>query len=229
MINIETNIKIIKENIRIAAEKSGRTSEKITLIAISKRFPAEFIKTAVQHGITDVGESRLQEAGPKIEKLGNIARWHLIGHLQTNKVKRAIPMFDLIHSLDSFKLASEISRRAESLGKNVNCLLEVNSSGEDSKHGFSPDKVLEAIKKIKDFKFINLCGLMTIGPNTNDLKSIRSAFILTRNLFIEGQKIVGDSFSILSMGMSSDYELAIEEGSTMVRVGTAIFGSRPPL
>ncbi|RKX19051.1 MAG: YggS family pyridoxal phosphate-dependent enzyme, partial [Candidatus Zixiibacteriota bacterium] len=123
----------------------------------------------------------------------------------------------------------EISRRAEPLDKKINCLLEVNSSGEDSKHGFNPDKVLEAIKKIKDFKFVNICGLMTIGPNTNDFDSIRSAFILTRKLFDEGQKIVGDRFSILSMGMSSDYELAIEEGSTMVRVGTAIFGSRPPL
>ncbi len=232
MINIEANIKIIKEKIKIAAEKSGRKSEKITLIAVSKRFPAEFIKTAVRHGITDVGESRLQEAGPKIEKLGNIARWHLIGHLQTNKVKKAISLFDLIHSLDSLKLASEISRRAESLDKKVNCLLEVNSSGEDTKHGFNPDKVLESIKKINEknnFKFINLCGLMTIGPNTNDFNSIRPAFVLTRKLFDEGQKIVGDSFSILSMGMSTDYELAIEEGSTMVRVGTAIFGSRPPL
>lgn len=229
MINIEANIKIIKEKIKIAAEKSGRKSDEITLVAISKRFPAEFIKAAVEHGITDIGESRLQEAGPKIDELGNIARWHLIGHLQTNKVKRVISLFDLIHSLDSLKLASEISRRAEPLDKKINCLIEVNSSGEDSKHGFNPDKVLEAIKIIKDFKFIDLCGLMTIGPNTNDSKSIRSAFVLTRKLFIEGQKIVGDSFSILSMGMSSDYELAIEEGSTMIRIGTGIFGDRPPL
>ncbi len=229
MINIEANIKIIKEKIKIAAEKSGRKSDEITLVAISKRFPAEFIKAAVEHGITDIGESRLQEAGPKIDELGNIARWHLIGHLQTNKVKRVISLFDLIHSLDSLKLASEISRRAEPLDKKINCLIEVNSSWEDSKHGFNPDKVLEAIKIIKDFKFIDLCGLMTIGPNTNDSKSIRSAFVLTRKLFIEGQKIVGDSFSILSMGMSSDYELAIEEGSTMIRIGTGIFGDRPPL
>ena len=225
--NIEVNIKNVKERIKTAAEKSNRKSEEITLVAVSKRFPAEIIKTAVKNGLTDIGESRLQEAEPKINELGNIARWHMIGHLQTNKVKKAVPLFDLIQSLDSFKLSSEINRQAELLDKKINCLLEVNSSGEDSKYGFSPDETLDTIKKIMDFKYINLCGLMTIGPYTTDLNSIRRAFILTRELFINGQKIVGDNFSTLSMGMSSDYELAIEEGSTMVRVGTAIFGIRP--
>lgn len=229
MENIKTNIDTVKAKIKIAAEKSGRNSEQITLIAVTKRFPSETIKTAAQFGITDVGESRLQEAKPKIAELGNITKWHMIGHLQTNKVKKAIPLFDLLHSLDSLKLATEINRRAETLNKKVNCLLEVNSSGEDSKHGFAPDKVLDAIKKIKDIKNINLCGLMTIGPNSNNVDTIRQAFELTRNLFVDGQKIIGDNFSTLSMGMSSDYELAIEEGSTMVRVGTAIFGNRPPL
>ncbi len=227
---METNIKNVKERITTAAEKSGRKGKEITLVAVSKRFPAEIIKTAVKNGLTDIGESRLQEAEPKIGELGNIARWHMIGHLQTNKVKKAIPLFDLIQSLDSFKLANEINRQAKLLDKKINCLLEVNSSGEDSKYGFSPDETLDVIKKIivkKEFKYINLCGLMTIGPYTNDLDSIRRAFVLTRELFSEGQKIVGNKFSTLSMGMSADYELAIEEGSTMVRVGTAIFGVRP--
>lgn len=228
--SLDTNIKIVKNKINMAAEKSGRTGDKITLVAVSKRFPAEVIKTATQFGITDIGESRLQEAGPKITELGNIVRWHMIGHLQINKVKKVINLFDLIHSLDSLKLANEIDRRAEPLGKKVNCLLEVNSSGENSKFGFDPDSALTAIKKItakNSFEYINLCGLMTIGPYTDDLDSIRQAFVLTRELFVTGREIVGDSFSTLSMGMSSDFELAIEEGSTMVRVGTAIFGNRP--
>lgn len=225
--NIEANIKNVKERIKTAAEKSGRKGELITLVAVSKKFPIDVIKMAAKNGITDIGESRLQEAKPKIEELGDMIRWHMIGHLQINKVKKAVPLFDLIHSLDSLKLASEINRRAEPLGKKINCLLEVNSSGEDSKYGFDPDKTLEATKKLTDFKYINLCGLMTIGPHTNDLDSIRRAFVLMRELFAGAQKIVGDSFSTLSMGMSSDYELAIEEGSTMVRIGTAIFGSRP--
>ncbi|HHI03389.1 MAG TPA: YggS family pyridoxal phosphate-dependent enzyme, partial [candidate division Zixibacteria bacterium] len=152
---------------------------------------------------------------------------HMIGHLQTNKVRKAIPLFDLIQSLDSYKLADEINRQAETLERKVNCLLEVNSSGEDSKYGFRPDETPGAIKKLTDLEHINLCGLMTIGPYTDDTDAIRRAFVLTRELFTEGQKIVGDNFSTLSMGMSSDYELAIEEGSTMVRVGTAIFGIRP--
>lgn len=225
--NMEANIKNVKEKIKTAAEKSGRKGEEITLVAVSKKFPAEIIRTAVKNGLTDIGESRLQEAEPKINELGNIARWHMVGHLQTNKVKKAVPLFDLIQSLDSFKLANEINRQAKLLDKKINCLLEVNSSGEDSKYGFSLDETLDIIKRIINFKYINLCGLMTIGPYTNDLDSIRRAFVLTRELFSEGQKIVGDSFSTLSMGMSSDYEIAIEEGSTMVRVGTAIFGIRP--
>ncbi|RKX20277.1 MAG: YggS family pyridoxal phosphate-dependent enzyme [Candidatus Zixiibacteriota bacterium] len=225
--NIEANIKMVKEKIRVAAEKSGRTSEAITLVAVTKRFSAAIIREAVKDGLTDIGESRLQEAAPKIKELGHIARWHMIGHLQTNKVRKAIPLFDLIQSLDSYKLADEINRQAETLERKVNCLLEVNSSGEDSKYGFRPDETPGAIKKLTDLEHINLCGLMTIGPYTDDTDAIRRAFVLTRELFTEGQKIVGDNFSTLSMGMSSDYELAIEEGSTMVRVGTAIFGIRP--
>ncbi|MCP4704859.1 MAG: YggS family pyridoxal phosphate-dependent enzyme, partial [candidate division Zixibacteria bacterium] len=177
----------------------------------------------------DIGESRLQEAKQKIQELGKIANWHMIGHLQINKVKKAIQLFDLIHSLDTLKLATEINRRAESLNLKVDCLLEVNSSGEQSKYGFDPDETITAIKKLEDFKYINIRGLMTIGPHTDNMDSIRKAFTLMRGLFKEGQKIVGDKFSILSMGMSSDYELAIEEGSTMVRIGTAIFGNRPAL
>lgn len=226
-INIDTNIKIVKDKIKTAAEKSGREGGAITLVAVSKRFPVEDIKTAAQNGITDIGESRLQEAKPKINELGHMVKWHMIGHLQINKAKKAIQLFDLIHSLDSLKLASEINRRAEPLNKKISCLLEVNSSGEDSKYGFRPDETLDAIRKLREFKYINLCGLMTIGPHTDDQNSIRRAFIQTRELFLEGQKIIGDNFSILSMGMSSDYEMAIEEGSTMVRVGTGIFGIRP--
>jgi pyridoxal phosphate enzyme (YggS family) len=223
---IKENLQIVTNKMARAAEKSGRDVIDITLVAVSKTHPAEAIRAAVESGVTDIGESRIQEAIPKIELLGGIARWHMIGHLQTNKVKRAVSVFDMIQSVDSLNLAREIDRRAGEEGKRIDCFLEVKSSGEESKFGFGTDELIDLLGEISSLENINLCGLMTIGPLVDDENLIRKAFRLTRELFLKGREVVGESFTTLSMGMSDDFEMAIEEGSTMVRVGRAIFGQR---
>ncbi len=224
--NIRDNIKMVNERIAEAAIRVNKHSEDIRLVAVSKTVPSEDIKEAAELGISDFGESRLQEAEPKINELGAIANWHMIGHLQSNKAKRAVALFDLIQSLDSLKLAKEINHYSESFGKKTKCLLEINSSGESSKFGIEPQKAFEIAEKIGDLHNIELCGLMTIGPLSSDIDSILRAFGQTKKLFDSIQNRINGQFRILSMGMSSDFETAILEGSNMVRVGTAIFGHR---
>jgi PLP dependent protein len=223
---IKENLERVSDKIAEAAEKSGREVKDITLVGVSKTHPAEAVKAAVEYGVSDIGESRIQEAEPKIDLLGKIARWHMIGHLQSNKVKKGVAVFDMIQSVDSLKLAEELNRRAEEMGKRIDCLIEVNSSGELSKFGLEPEKVIDLLGEMSGLDNINVCGLMTIGPLVDDERQIRAAFGLTRELFLKGRKIMGGAFTTLSMGMSDDFEMAIGEGSTMVRVGTAIFGPR---
>lgn len=224
--HIRENLEKINKNISEAARRSGRTPEEITLVAVSKTYPAEAITAAVGFGIADIGESRVQEAEPKILNLGKIARWHMIGHLQTNKAKKAVAAFDIIQSVDSLKLAEEINRRAGEIKRKIDCLIEINSAGESSKSGLAPEMAAELIKKAGKLENIILRGIMTIGPLTDDRQLIRNAFRNTRRLFEDGRKLTGKQFDTLSMGMSDDYEIAIEEGSNMVRIGTAIFGER---
>jgi pyridoxal phosphate enzyme (YggS family) len=224
--NIRDNIIMINKRIAEAASRVNKHPKDIKLVAVTKTCPLEAIKAAAESGIQDFGESRLQEAEPKIDKLGHIADWHMIGHLQSNKTKRAVAIFDMIQSLDSWKLAEEINRHSEYLGKKTKCLLEINSSGEFSKFGIDPEKGSEIADKIGDLRSIELCGLMTIGPLSNDMNSIRRAFEQTKKLYDNIQNRINGQFRILSMGMSSDFEIAIAEGSNMVRVGTAIFGDR---
>jgi pyridoxal phosphate enzyme (YggS family) len=223
---IESNIRQIKGKIAEAAEKCGRSSSEVTIVAVSKTFSVEAIRAAVAAGVDDIGESKLQEAEPKITALGNIARWHMIGHLQTNKAKKTAELFDMIQSLDSLHLADEVNRAAGKIGKKVECLVEVRSSWELTKHGIAPVEAPKLIKEVLRMENIRLRGMMTIGPYSDDPYLIQKAFRLTRELYSKGQDMVGDQFNILSMGMSSDYEIAIGEGSTMVRIGTAIFGRR---
>ncbi|MEW5925269.1 MAG: YggS family pyridoxal phosphate-dependent enzyme [Candidatus Zixiibacteriota bacterium] len=224
--HIRENLENINNDIAAAAGRSGRRPNEITLVAVSKTFSIEVIKAAIGFGITDIGESRLQEAEPKIKSLGKSARWHMIGHLQTNKVKRAVAIFDFIQSVDSLKLAEETSRRAIEINKKIDCLIEVNSGGEVSKSGVAPEMAPELIDNAAGLKNINLRGIMTIGPLTEEKQLIRRAFRNTRELFEIERKSVGPQFDTLSMGMSDDYEMAIEEGSNMVRIGTALFGER---
>ncbi len=168
----------------------------------------------------------MQEAERKIKSLGGIARWHLIGHLQSNKAKKAVELFDMIQAVDSLKLAELINQYAADAGKRVDCLVEINSSGEESKHGLNPQDAIRTIEEVSLLKNIRLSGLMTVGPLTDDEDAIRKAFASTAVLFQKGKTIAGESFRYLSMGMSSDFEIAIEEGANMVRIGTAIFGER---
>ncbi len=225
---IARNAITVRGRITEICGKYGRRVEEIAIVAVTKGFPATTIRSAVENGFNQIGENRVQDAEPKITELGHIATYHLVGHLQSNKAKKAVQLFDVIQSVDSINLAEEIYKYAKVVNRKIECYVQVNCSGEVQKSGVSPDSCLELVKKVNMLSHIKLTGLMTIGPLTEDQKAIRTAFAKCRELFQEGQKMVGPEFEHLSMGMSDDYHLAIAEGSTMIRLGTAIFGSRPP-
>lgn len=217
----------LRGRIAEACEEYERDADDIAVVAVSKRHSVQAIKIAVSSGVIEIGESRVQEAETKIRELGHIARYHLVGHLQTNKAKKAVELFDVIQSIDSFKLAEEINRLAQEAERTLEGLIQVNCSGEASKHGVSPDQAADLIRQASKLEGLKITGLMTIGPLTDDEEAIRAAYATCRELYNEGQDIVGDDFDILSMGMSDDFPLAIAEGSNMIRIGTGIFGPRP--
>ena len=212
-------------NILEVQKESGRKQE-VQIVAVTKNVGIEKMQKAIAAGLSTFGENRIQEAVPKIETIGKAASWRMIGHLQSNKVKKAVELFDTIDSVDSFALAAEISKAAKARNRMMPVLLEVNASGEPSKYGFSPEKILAEAKKIAGLENLSVDGLMTVGPLTEDEKRQRAAFALLRRLFeeIEKRKIFGPLFRHVSMGMSADYPIAVEEGTTMVRLGTALFG-----
>jgi len=219
--SIAENLARVRERIDAACRRAGRSSDDITLVGVSKGFPAEAIAEACAAGLRDVGENRVQEAAPKIETLaaqGVRPRWHLIGHLQSNKAKTAVDRFAIIHSIDSLRIAEAISRPAR---EPVPVLLEVNVSQEASKYGFTMDEVVPALPAIRALPRLDVRGLMTVAPLVDDPEAVRPVF---RDL-----RALRDRLGLeeLSMGMSGDFEVAIEEGATMVRVGRAIFGERP--
>jgi pyridoxal phosphate enzyme (YggS family) len=224
---IRTNLIELRGRILEACEEYDRDADDISILAVTKKFPASIIQTAVATGLQDIGESRVQEAERKIKELGSIARYHLIGHLQSNKAKKAVALFDVIQSVDSLKLAEEISRRAGEIERTIECLIQVNVSGEESKFGATPEEAPNLIDRVNDLPHIELIGLMAMGPLTDDEEAIRAAFRRGNEIFKRGQDRVGDQFDTLSMGMTDDFPLAIAEGSTMIRVGTALFGPRP--
>lgn len=227
--SISANLMELNGQIAEACEKYDRDADDIIIVAVTKTHPASVIKTAVAAGLTEIGESRIQEAEPKILEIGGIARYHLIGHLQTNKVKKAVELFDVIQSVDSLKLAEEIDRRCDEIGRTVECFIEVNTSGEEQKYGIDSESCISLIKTVNNMSNINLTGLMTIAPFVDDEETVRAAFRKGYELFKEAQDTVGDEFDNLSMGMSGDFSLAIAEGSTMIRVGTSLFGEREKL
>lgn len=216
----------IQARIADAAVRSGRTASDVQLVAVSKTHPAGAIREALECGLAVFGESKLQEARAKIAESPSRARWHFIGHLQSNKVRPALPLFELFHSVDSLDLASTINRIAGELGLFPRILLEVNMAGESSKFGFKPNELSEKIESLLELDRLQIEGLMTIPPYADDPEHSRPFFAGLRELRDHLATRSNVRLDTLSMGMSGDFEVAIAEGATIVRIGTAIFGAR---
>ena len=227
---LRERLEAVRSRIAESARRAGRLPEEITLIAVSKTHPAEVLRRAIEAGATDLGENRVQEAEGKIEEVGReTARWHLIGHLQSNKARRAVSLFDLIHSVDSKELALRLNRLCGEEGRSsLPVLIQVDLGGEETKAGASESELPSVFERIAACEHLRLNGLMTLPPFFEDASLVRPFFRRLRELrdHYKAQGAFGDSRGELSMGMSHDFELAIEEGATMVRVGTAIFGER---
>jgi pyridoxal phosphate enzyme (YggS family) len=220
------NLAAIQQRIDAACARAGRDPQSVLLLAVSKTQPAAAIEEAVSAGQIFFGESKVQEAKAKIPISPGKARWHFIGHLQTNKVRDTVELFETIQSVDSLNLAREISKRCEQAAKQMPVLLEVNVAGESSKFGYPPEKLLAELKELKSLPRLTLQGLMTVPPYVTDPEKARPHFRQLRELKSECEEILGYPLPHLSMGMSGDFEIAIEEGATIVRVGTALFGER---
>ncbi len=217
----------VEEKIIAACERSHRNTEDVKLIAVSKTHPSERIAEAYQTGVRVFGESRAQEFKDKILKLPEDIEWHFIGHLQKNKIKYVVPVATLIHSIDSLRLAQSIGEFAASRDTEASILMEVNTTSEEAKFGFPPDQAIEAFLQINEMSGLRLRGLMTMAPFVSDPELIRASFKALAGIREKlSSHVDAENVSELSMGMSQDFEIAIEEGSTMVRIGTAIFGSR---
>lgn len=223
MSRIGDNLRSVEERIYKAARKSGRKREDITLVTVTKTRGVEEIREAIACGATDLGENYVQEAEEKYARLGDIARWHMIGHLQRNKARHAVEFFSVIHSVDNVPLAREIGRRAELIGRRVDVLVEVKVSGEETKFGVEPGRAVDLAGEIAQVSGIMVCGLMGMAPFAANPEDTRPYFSDLKRLW---DKLPDEQRLYLSMGMTSDFEVAIEEGSNMVRIGTAIFGPR---
>ena len=226
---MKERINSVRERIREAARACNRSESDIRLVAVSKTMPAEIVKEAIEVGMTDFGENYIQEAREKITTLSNYpVTWHFIGHLQSNKAKYAVRMFDLIHSVDSLKLARELDKCAQKNDKVQDILIQVNVAREDSKSGIYAEDTLQLLKEIARLENVAVKGLMTMPPYFNAPDRVRPFFAALRQLRdrIKNEELSNISMDELSMGMTGDFEAAIEEGATMVRVGTAIFGER---
>jgi len=222
---VKERVKEVINEIQETALKSGRNPEEIRLLAATKSVPPERILEAIEAGIRIIGENYVQEAQKKYELIGPRVSWHMIGRLQTNKAKYAVRLFEVIHSLDSLKLAQELQKAAERQGKKVKVMIQVNLSGEITKGGISPDKVKELSERVLEFPNLELIGLMTIPPYSENPEDSRPFFRKLREL---KEKLNREGFPLteLSMGMSNDFKVAIEEGATILRIGTLIFGPR---
>lgn len=223
---VKDNLETINKKIKEAALKVNRDPQEIKLVAVTKTATLEQIKEAINEGVKIIGENKVQEAKKKYQFLTKEVKWHLIGHLQTNKVKYAVEIFDLIHSVDSIKLAKEIDKRSVQFKKTIDVLIEVNISGEETKYGYNPEKVEAFLKEISEFSGIRVRGLMTIAPISKNKEEVRPYFRRLRELSerIRDKNIKNIKMDYLSMGMTDDFEIAIEEGANMVRIGRGIFG-----
>jgi pyridoxal phosphate enzyme (YggS family) len=228
--SIAQNIGMIIDNMKAAAAGSNliRADKNVKLVAVTKNHTVEVMREALAAGIVAIGENRVQEAASKSLQLKSQAEWHLIGHLQTNKVRQAVPLFDLIHSVDSEHLAVEIDRVARKCGKRQSILLQVNVAGEDTKFGTTPAQVFALSRFISRLENVQLAGVMTIAPHYDEAENARPVFRELYQIFMELKNAALPNTNIewLSMGMTDDYRIAIEEGANLVRIGTGIFGQR---
>ena len=225
---LKDQLQEVEKRIQAACDRAGRKREEVTLIAVSKTKPVETLQEAYDHGVRIFGENKVQELTAKYEALPKDIHWHMIGHLQTNKVKYIIDKAELIHSVDSLKLAETIEKEAAKHDLIADILVEVNVAEEESKFGMKMEEVIPFVEKVSAFPHVRVRGLMTIAPFVEDPEENRSIFADLHKLYIDIKKKNhdNDTVSVLSMGMTNDYEVAIEEGATMVRVGTGIFGAR---
>jgi pyridoxal phosphate enzyme (YggS family) len=224
--DVAANLELVQSRIAAAVAKSGRSAADVQLIAVSKKQDAEKVRGVFDAGQPIFGESKVQEARAKIPLLPSAVRWHFIGHLQKNKIRHALPLFEVFHSVDSLALAQDVQRIADEEGVRPRVLLEVNVSGEGSKFGFAPEKLKEEMEALLQFGRLEIEGVMTIPPFAPEAEDSRRYFVKLRELRDELEQQFAMRLPQLSMGMSNDYEVAIEEGATYVRVGTAIFGER---
>lgn len=226
--DIAANIAAVRQRIAAAAARSKRSPDSVKLLAVTKTVPVGVIEKAIRAGITALGENYVQEAREKIAVIGRSIPWHMIGHLQTNKAKYAVTLFDYIHSVDRMDLAAEIDKRAGRAGRQINILIEINISGEKTKNGIPAAKAIALLQDLSAMQHIAVKGLMTMAPYSNEPETSRPYFRELRNLQqnIIKAGIAGIRMEELSMGMTDDFEVAIEEGATLVRIGRAIFGER---
>lgn len=224
--SLADNFRTIQERIAAACARVGRSAAEVLLLPVSKGQPAGAVEEAARLGLSTFGENKVQEAKVKIGQCSSRLKWHMIGHLQSNKARDAVQLFSMIESIDSIELAVEVNKWAEKLGKRLPILLEVNSAGEATKFGFSPEGALAALEEINALERLEIHGLMTIAPYTPAPERVRPFFRKLRELNAECSKRLGAPLPHLSMGMSGDFEIAVEEGATVVRIGTALFGPR---
>ncbi|HST62469.1 MAG TPA: YggS family pyridoxal phosphate-dependent enzyme [Longimicrobium sp.] len=223
---LRSRVDEVRERLEAARARAGR-ADAVTLVAVTKTHPADLVRLAIEAGVADVGENRVQEMDDKVAEIGRRAvRWHLIGHLQRNKAAPAVALADLVHSLDSVRLAEALSAEAVKAGTTVSALVQVNTSGEESKFGLAADEALDAVGRMAALPGLRLQGMMTMAPFTDDEAVIRRTFAGARRLCEEAARQVPGFGTQLSMGMSNDFEAAVEEGSTLVRVGSTLFGER---
>lgn len=225
---LKENLNQVEANVKAACERAGRKREDVTLIAVSKTKPVEMLQEIYNEGVRDFGENKVQEMCEKIEQMPSDIKWHMIGHLQRNKVKYIIDKVELIHSVDTYRLAEEINIQAKKHGIVVSILVEVNIAGEESKFGTSAEDAMLLVEEISALENVRIKGLMTIAPYVEDAEENRLYFRKIKQLSVDitNKNIDNVSMEILSMGMTGDYQVAIEEGATTVRVGTGIFGER---
>ncbi len=226
--DLAANLEQVRRRIAAACERAGRDPASVTLLAVSKGQPPAVVRQAAELGLTLFGENKVQEARAKIPLCPTHLRWHLVGHVQSNKARDAVHWFEMIQSVDRLSLAEELQKQADKAARRVPVLIEVNVAGEASKFGYRPEALLAELAALNAFPRLELRGLMTLAPWTPEPEKVRPVFRRLRHLKTECEQRLGVPLPELSMGMSGDFEVAIEEGATLVRIGTALFGPRPP-